>query len=289
VDLLLKHEEVKAVSFVGSTPIAEYVYKTATSLGKRAQTFGGAKNHCIVMPDANLEQVADALVGAAFGSAGERCMAISVVLAVGDSLADELNTLIKKRMQQLKIGRGTDSSNDMGPLITKEHHDKVSAYIDLGVEEGAQLIVDGRNFRLKNADAGFFIGASLFDHVQPKMRIYREEIFGPVLSIMRVNDLESAIKLINEHEYGNGTAIFTRDGYAARRFAHEVQVGMIGINIPIPVPVAYHSFGGWKRSFFGDIAMHGSEGVRFFTRIKTITQRWPSETREQSLFSMPTH
>lgn len=287
VDLLLAHPDVKAVSFVGSTPIAEYVYKTATSHGKRAQAFGGAKNHCVVMPDADVEQTADALVGAAYGSAGERCMAISVVVAVGDKLADELIAKIKPRVANLKIGAGTLAGIEMGPLVTQAHYDRVKSYIDLGVKEGAELVIDGRNYKSK--DGGFFMGASLFDKVKPNMRIYKEEIFGPVLSIARVPDLDAALKLVNEHEFGNGTAIFTRDGHAARKFANQVQVGMVGINIPIPVPVAYHSFGGWKRSLFGDIHMHGSEGVQFYTKLKTITQRWPKDEKIGAEFSMPKH
>ncbi len=287
VEILLTHPEIKAVSFVGSTAVAEHVYKTATAHGKRAQAFGGAKNHCVVMPDADLEQTVDAIVGAAYGSAGERCMAISVVIAVGDQLADQLVEKLIPRVQKLKIGAGTVPDVEMGPLVTQPHWERVKSYIDLGVTEGAKLVVDGRNFKVKGQESGFFMGGSLFDKVTLKMRIYKEEIFGPVLSIVRVPDFETALKTVNEHEYGNGTAIFTRDGNMARTFASKVQVGMIGINIPIPVPVAYHSFGGWKRSIFGDIPMHSAEGVRFYTKIKTITQRWP-KGKAGADFSIPT-
>ncbi len=285
VDALITHPEVKAVSFVGSTPIAEYVYKTGTAHGKRVQAFAGAKNHCIVMPDADIDQAVDAIVGAAYGSAGERCMAISVVIAVGDQLADALVNKIKHRVQTLKIGPGDQSGVEMGPLITQVHWDKVKSYVDLGVKEGADLVIDGRDFKMQQ---GFFMGACLFDHVKPAMRIYQEEIFGPVLSLVRVPDFETALNMVNEHEFGNGTAIYTRDGNTARTFATRVQVGMVGINIPIPVPVAYHSFGGWKRSMFGDITMHGPESIQFFTKLKTVTQRWLKNTKS-SEFIMPTH
>lgn len=288
VDLLLHHPDIKTISFVGSTPIAEYVYKTATSEGKRAQAFGGAKNHAVIMPDADLEHAADAIVGAAYGSAGERCMAITVAVAVGDKVADELIPKIKTRVDKLKMGSGTVPGMEMGPLITKAHWEKVKSYIDLGVQEGAELVIDGRHLKPMGLENGFFIGASLFDKVKPEMRIYKEEIFGPVLSIMRVPDFNTALKLVNEHEFGNGTAIFTNDGSVARTFANKVQVGMIGVNIPIPVPVAYHSFGGWKRSLFGDIHMHGQEGVQFYTKLKTITQRWLKDSNGSD-FSMPTH
>lgn len=285
VDSLLTHPDVKAISFVGSTPIAEYVYQQGTSHGKRAQAFGGAKNHAVVMSDADLDQTVDAILGAAYGSAGERCMAISVVIAVGDDVADALVKKLKPRISDLKIGAGVDEKSEMGPLVTKPHWDRVKSYIDLGVEEGADLVVDGRSFKLNN---GFFMGGCLFDHVKPDMRIYREEIFGPVLSIVRVPNFETALDLVNKHEYGNGTAIFTRDGNTARTFATKVQVGMVGINIPIPVPVAYHSFGGWKRSMFGDIHMHGPEAVMFYTKLKTITQRWLKNPKGTE-FSIPTH
>jgi malonate-semialdehyde dehydrogenase (acetylating)/methylmalonate-semialdehyde dehydrogenase len=285
VNALITHEDVKTVSFVGSTPIAEYIYKTATSFGKRVQAFAGAKNHCVVMPDADLDQAADAIVGAAYGSAGERCMAISVVVAIGDALADTLVAKIITRAKILKIGPGDKEGIEMGPLISKAHWDKVKSYIDLGIQEGAMLVVDGRDF---SAQQGYFMGASLFDHVQPTMRIYQEEIFGPVLSVVRVTDFQEALKLVNTHELGNGAAIYTRDGHAARTFVTNVQAGMVGINIPIPVPVAYHSFGGWKRSMFGDITMHGAESVQFFTKLKTVTQRWLKNSKGAE-FIMPTH
>lgn len=288
VDMFLKHHEVKAISFVGSTPVAEYVYKTGTSYGKRVQAFGGAKNHCVVMPDADLDQATDAIVGAAYGSAGERCMAISVVVAVGDSLADALVKKIAPRVKELKIGPGHLPEMEMGPLVTEAHWEKVKSYIDLGVKEGAELVVDGRNFKPKGYEKGFYQGGSLFDKVQPSMKIYQEEIFGPVLSIVRVPDFDTALKFINEHEFGNGTAIFTRDGNTARTFAQKVQVGMVGVNIPIPVPVAYHSFGGWKRSMFGDVHMFGPEGMQFYTKLKTITQRWLKNSKGAD-FGMPTH
>jgi len=288
VDALITHPDVKAVSFVGSTPIAEYVYKTATSHGKRVQAFGGAKNHCIVMPDADLDQAADAIIGAAYGSAGERCMAITVAVTVGDQVANELIEKIKPRVKELKIGPGNIADIEMGPLVTQAHWDRVKSYIDHGVDEGAELVVDGRDYKPKGHEKGFYMGASLFDKVKPDMKIYKEEIFGPVLCIVRAPDFNSALKLVNEHEFGNGTCIFTNDGNAARTFASKVQVGMIGINIPIPVPVAYHSFGGWKRSMFGDVHMHGPEGVQFYTKLKTVTQRW-FKSKKGADFTMPTH
>jgi len=288
VDLLLTHPDIKAVSFVGSTPVAEHVYQTASAHGKRTQAFGGAKNHCVVMPDADINQTVDAIVGAAYGSAGERCMAISVVVVVGDKLANDMIEKIKLRVSTLKIGPGTEPHVEMGPLITQAHWERVKFYIDLGIKEGADLVVDGRDYKSKEYPNGFYMGPSLFDKVTPAMRIYREEIFGPVLSIVRAADFDSALKLVNEHEYGNGTAIFTCDGNTARTFATKVQVGMVGVNVPIPVPVAYHSFGGWKRSLFGDIHMHGPEGVRFYTKLKTITQRW-LKNPTGSDFNMPTH
>ncbi len=271
VDALLTHPMVKAVSFVGSTAVAEYVYQTATHQGKRAQAFGGSKNHCIVMNDADLDQAAENITQAAFGCAGERCMAISVVLAM-DEIADELCHRLQKQLAKIKVGPGDNPETDMGPLITQEHLQKVRHYLDLGVAEGAKLIVDGRRSDLPAE--GFYLGSSLFDQVTASMRIYKEEIFGPVLCLLRVSDFATAIKLINEHEYGNGTAIFTRDGFTARTFAAEVQVGMVGINVPVPVPVAFHSFGGWKHSVFGDLDMYGAEGVQFYTKLKTVTQRW---------------
>jgi malonate-semialdehyde dehydrogenase (acetylating)/methylmalonate-semialdehyde dehydrogenase len=287
VDALLAHPMVQAVSFVGSTPIAEYVYREGTKHGKRVQALGGAKNHMIVMPDADLDQAADALVGAAYGSAGERCMAISIAVTVGNATADALVGKIEQRIQSLQMGDGMVEGSELGPLITKAHLERVTNYVQQGQTEGAQLDVDGRDNAL-NKDPGFFLGACLFDHVKPEMKIYREEIFGPVLGVVRVNNFETALQLVNEHEYGNGTSIFTRDGDTARDFAHRVQVGMVGINVPIPVPMAFHSFGGWKRSLFGDHAMHGPEGVRFYTRLKTVTSRWPTGIRTGVDTSMPT-
>ncbi len=288
VDALLHHPDIAAVSFVGSTPIARYIYATATSNGKRAQALGGAKNHMIVMPDADLDQAVDALMGAAYGSAGERCMAVSVAVPVGEKTADALIEKLIPKVRALKVGPGTDPEADMGPLVTKPHLDKVRGYIDAGVAEGADLLVDGRGLSLQGYEGGYFIGGSLFDHVTPEMSIYREEIFGPVLAVTRAPDYATAARLINEHEFGNGTAIFTRDGDAAREFAHQIQVGMVGINVPIPVPMAFHSFGGWKASLFGDHHMHGPEGVRFYTRLKTITTRWPTGIRAGADFVMPT-
>jgi malonate-semialdehyde dehydrogenase (acetylating)/methylmalonate-semialdehyde dehydrogenase len=286
VNSLLTDPRIMAVSFVGSTPIAEHVYLTASEHGKRVQALGGAKNHLVVLPDADMNQAADALIGAAYGSAGERCMAISVVVTVGDSAESLLEKLVP-RIEALKVGPGTDNNNDMGPMITAEHRDKVRSYIDLGEEEGATLIVDGRNHGIVKS-SGYFLGPTLFDHATPDMRIYKEEIFGPVLMISRVDTFDDAIKLINDHEYGNGTAIFTRDGDAAREFSSRIQVGMVGINVPIPVPLAFHSFGGWKRSLFGDSSIYGMEGVRFYTRLKTVTSRWPTGVCSGVNFSMPT-
>ncbi len=287
VDALLAHPTVQAVSFVGSTPIAEYVYREGTKHGKRVQALGGAKNHMIVMPDADLDQAADALVGAAYGSAGERCMAISVAVTVGSATADALIGKLETRIEKLQVGDGMKEGAELGPLVTKAHLERVTGYVQLGTEEGAQLVVDGRSHALTRGD-GFFLGACLFDHVKPEMRIYREEIFGPVLGIVRTNNFETALKLIDEHEYGNGTSIFTRDGDTARDFAHRVQAGMVGVNVPIPVPMAFHSFGGWKRSLFGDHSVHGPEGVRFYTRLKTVTSRWPTGIRTGVDTSMPT-
>jgi len=287
VDGILEHPEIKAVSFVGSTPIAEYVYAQGTSHGKRVQALGGAKNHMIVMPDADLDQAADALVGAAYGSAGERCMAISVAVAVGNSTADNLIAKLTPRISALSVAPGTEPGAELGPLVTGAHLDRVKGYVALGETEGAELVVDGRATALPRGE-GFFLGACLFDHVKPEMRIYKEEIFGPVLAIVRAKDFATAIGLINEHEFGNGTSIFTRDGDTARAFAHSVQAGMVGINVPIPVPMAFHSFGGWKRSLFGDHAVHGVEGVRFYTRLKTITARWPTGIRVGVDTTMPT-
>ena len=288
VDAILVHPDIKAVSFVGSTPIAEYVYRTGTAHGKRVQALGGAKNHMVVMPDADMDKAADALMGAGYGSAGERCMAISVAVPVGEDTANRLVETLAPRVRALKIGPATDPDAEMGPLVTKEHLAKVLGYIDIGVKEGAELTVDGRGFKLQGYENGYFVGGTLFDRVRPDMRIYKEEIFGPVLSVLRADTYEEAVGLINAHEFGNGTAIFTRDGDAARSFADKIEVGMVGINVPIPVPVAYHSFGGWKRSLFGDHAIYGPEGLRFYTRLKTITARWPTGIRAGVDTSMPT-
>src|SRR3954454_13363593 len=287
VDALLHHPDVAAVSFVGSTAIAQYIYATAAQSGKRVQALGGAKNHMVVMPDADLDQATDALMGAAYGSAGERCMAVSVAVAVGGA-GDRLMDKLVPRVRALKVGPGNDPEAEMGPLVTGQHLSKVRSYVDLGVEEGAKLVVDGRSLKLQGYENGFFLGGCLFDNVTADMRIYKEEIFGPVLSVVRVPDYASAVKLVNEHEYGNGTAIFTRDGDAARDFASKIKVGMVGVNVPIPVPMAFNSFGGWTRSLFGDHHMHGPEGIRFYTRLKTITSRWPAGIRAGAEFVMPT-
>ena len=290
VDALLDHPKVRAVSFVGSTPIAQYIYARGTANGKRVQALGGAKNHMIVMPDADIEKAADALIGAGYGAAGERCMAISVAVAVGDATADALVAKLAPKVRALRVGEGMDAQVEMGPVITAQHRDKITAYSEDGISAGAKLVVDGRGHRVAGCEQGFFLGGSLFDRVTPDMRIYQEEIFGPVLCVVRVPDFASALTLVNDHEYGNGTAIFTRDGQVAREFAHRVQVGMIGINVPIPVPMAFHSFGGWKRSLFGDHHAHGPEGVRFYTRQKAVTQRWlASEGSRGPEFAMPTH
>ena len=285
VDALLDEPRVQALSFVGSTPIAEYIYARGSANGKRVQALGGAKNHMVVLPDADLDGTVSALLGAGYGSAGERCMAISVAVCVGDATADALVATLAPKVAALKIGPGCQDP-EMGPLVTGAHRDKVRGYVDAGVAEGADLVVDGRGHVVDGHADGFFLGGCLFDQVTPDMRIYREEIFGPVLCVMRVPDLEAALRLVNEHEYGNGTAVFTRDGGAAREFAHRVQAGMVGINVPIPVPMAFHSFGGWKRSIFGPLHVHGPDGVRFYTRLKTITARWP-ETHAAE-FVMPT-
>ena len=287
VDTLLTDKRVQAISFVGSTPIAEYIYTTGTANGKRVQALGGAKNHLVVMPDADLDQVADALIGAGFGSAGERCMAITVAVAVG-GVGEALVEKLAKKARTIRVGQGVDENADMGPLVTPQHYAKVKSYVDSGVAEGAKLVVDGRDFKLPGFDNGFFIGPCLFDHVTPDMTIYKEEIFGPVLSVMHVSDFETALQLVNDHEYGNGTAIFTRDGGVARAFSRRVQAGMVGVNVPIPVPIAFHSFGGWKRSLFGDHHIYGPEGVRFYTRLKTTTTRWPTGTQLSTEFVMPT-
>jgi malonate-semialdehyde dehydrogenase (acetylating) / methylmalonate-semialdehyde dehydrogenase len=287
VDTLLTDPRVAAVSFVGSTPVAEYIYRTASAHGKRVQALGGAKNHMVVLPDADLRNAASALVGAAYGSAGERCMAISVAVAVG-AAGDALVAEVKRQLADLKVAPGTVERADMGPLVTREHLERVRGYVDLGVEEGAELVVDGRNLRVTGHEQGYYLGPCLFDHVEPAMRIYREEIFGPVLCVLRVPDFESAVELVNTHEFGNGVAIFTASGEAARTFTQRVQVGMVGVNVPIPVPMAFHSFGGWKRSLFGPLHVHGPDGVRFYTRLKTVTARWPTAGREGAQFVMPT-
>lgn len=291
VDVLLTDSRVQAVSFVGSTPIAEYIYNTASAHGKRCQALGGAKNHCILMPDADMAMATNAIMGAAFGAAGERCMALSVVVAVGDNTADTLCSQLEQQIATLRVGPGLghQPENEMGPLISHAHRAKVLGYIDSGEAQGAQLRVDGRGLKVAGNEEGYFVGPTLFDHVTPEMTIYKEEIFGPVLSVVRAADYQSALNLINQHEYGNGTAIFTRDGGTARRFCEEVQVGMVGVNVPIPVPMAFHSFGGWKRSIFGPLNVHGQDGVRFYTRMKTITARWPESHHQQgAAFSMPT-
>jgi malonate-semialdehyde dehydrogenase (acetylating) / methylmalonate-semialdehyde dehydrogenase len=288
VDTLLDDRRVQAISFVGSTPIAEYIYSKGCAAGKRVQALGGAKNHAVVMPDADIDNAVNALMGAAYGSCGERCMAIPIVVAIGDETADKVIAGLKVAIGKMKVGPGSNASNDMGPLVTKPHFEKVKGYIEQGVKEGATLVVDGRNIKVPGHENGFFLGACLFDNVKPEMVTYREEIFGPVLGVMRVKTLEEAMKLINDHEYGNGTCIFTRDGEAARYFTDHIQVGMVGVNVPLPVPVAYHSFGGWKRSLFGDLHAYGPDAVRFYTRKKAITQRWPSTgVREGAVFSFP--
>ncbi|MEH6626028.1 MAG: CoA-acylating methylmalonate-semialdehyde dehydrogenase [Motiliproteus sp.] len=289
VDTLLTDERVKAVSFVGSTPIAEYIYTTANANGKRCQALGGAKNHAIVMPDADMDNAVNQLLGAAFGSSGERCMALSVAVAVGDDAADALVAKMSEAMKNLKVGAFCDSANDFGPVITKAHQEKVLGYINSAEQQGAEVVVDGRNPEVSGYANGFFVGGTLIDKVTPEMVSYKEEIFGPVLQVVRVNSMQDAMNLIDDHEYGNGTCIFTRDGEAARYFSDNIQVGMVGINVPLPVPVAYHSFGGWKRSLFGDLHAYGPDAVRFYTKRKTITQRWPSAgVREGVTFSMPT-
>ncbi|MFF1903427.1 CoA-acylating methylmalonate-semialdehyde dehydrogenase [Kitasatospora sp. NPDC058218] len=288
VDTLLDDPRVQALGFVGSTPIAEYVYATAAARGKRAQCFGGAKNHMIVMPDADLDQAADALIGAGYGSAGERCMAISVAVPVGEETADALVAKLTERIAALKVGASHDPEAEFGPLVSQDALDRVRGFLDLGVEEGAELVVDGRGLTVPGYEDGYFLGATLFDRVTPGMRIYREEIFGPVLCVVRAADYEEALRLPSEHEFGNGVAIFTRDGDTARDFTRRVNTGMIGVNVPIPVPVAYHTFGGWKRSGFGDLNQHGPDSVRFYTRTKTVTSRWPSGVKEGASFTIPT-
>jgi len=287
VDTLLTDPRVSAVSFVGSTAVARHVFATGSVQGKRVQALGGAKNHMVVMPDADIEVAAEALMGAAYGSAGERCMAISVAVPVTDRTASELIEAMTPRIRKLKIGPSTDNSSEMGPLVTREHRDKVRSYVDLGVKEGASLVVDGRGFKVAEQPDGFFLGGSLFDKVRPEMRIYKEEIFGPVLSVVRAKNFDEALALPSDHEYGNGVAIFTRNGDVARNFTHKVNCGMVGINVPIPVPLSFHSFGGWKHSIFGDMNQHGPEGVRFYTRIKTVTARWREGVNPGANFGMP--
>ena len=287
VDALINNKNVVAMSFVGSTPVAKYIYENCAKNEKRVQALGGAKNHCVVMPDCDLDQAVNGLMGAAYGSAGERCMAQSVAVAVGN-IGDKLVEKLSKKVESLKVGQGMDKKSEMGPLVTKEHLEKVKKYVDIGEKEGANLIVDGRNLKLQGYENGYYMGGCLFDNVKKDMRIYKEEIFGPVLSIVRAKDFDEALKLVNDHEFGNGVSIFTRDGDSGRTFSHKAKIGMIGINIPIPVPMAFHSFGGWKRSLFGDQHMHGPEGVRFYTKLKTITSKWPSGLRSDPEFVMPT-
>jgi malonate-semialdehyde dehydrogenase (acetylating)/methylmalonate-semialdehyde dehydrogenase len=287
VDGLLHHPDVRALSFVGSTPIAQYIYETAAHHGKRVQALGGAKNHMVVMPDADIEQAVDALIGSAYGSAGERCMAISVAVLVGD-VGDRIVPLLAERARALKVKNGMELDAEMGPIVTREARDRIENYIGIGLAEGAQLVVDGRGHVVKGCEGGFFTGGTLFDHVKPSMRIYKEEIFGPVLACMRAKDFGEAVQWVNDHEFGNGVACFTSDGGVAREFARRIQVGMVGINVPIPVPMAWHGFGGWKRSLFGDMHAYGEEGVRFYTKQKSVMQRWPDSTPKGAEFAMPT-
>ncbi|MBM3562141.1 MAG: CoA-acylating methylmalonate-semialdehyde dehydrogenase [Alphaproteobacteria bacterium] len=288
VDALLEAPEVKAIGFVGSTPVAEYVYAHGAAQGKRVQCFGGAKNHMVIMPDADMDQAVDALVGAAYGSGGERCMAISVAVPVGEETAAALVARLEPRVENLRVGPSTDPSADFGPLITRAHLERVKDYVALGAKEGAKLRVDGRGFKMQGYENGFYMGGCLFDEVKPEMRIYKEEIFGPVLSIVRAQGFDEALSLANNHECGNGVAIFTRDGDAAREFASRVEVGMVGVNVPIPTPLAYYTFGGWKRSMFGDLNQHGPDAIRFYTKTKTVASRWPGGIREGASFVMPT-
>jgi malonate-semialdehyde dehydrogenase (acetylating)/methylmalonate-semialdehyde dehydrogenase len=288
VDAILAHPDIQAVGFVGSSAIAHYVYKTGTAHGKRVQCFGGAKNHMIVMPDADMNQAVDALIGAGYGSAGERCMAISVAVPVGEGTADKLVERLCPRVESLKVAPYTDEKADFGPLVTKEALGRVKSYVQTGIDEGAELVVDGRNFVMQGYENGFFMGGCLFDRVKPEMRIYKEEIFGPVLTVVRAHDYEEGLALASDHEYGNGVAIYTRDGDAARDFASRVNVGMVGVNVPLPVPLAYHTFGGWKKSIFGDLNQHGPDSVRFYTKTKTVTSRWPSGVKEGAEFAIPT-
>ncbi len=288
VDAILQDPDIKAVGFVGSSSIAEYIYQGCAATGKRAQCFGGAKNHAIIMPDADLDQTVDALIGAGYGSAGERCMAISVAVPVGQATADRLMEKLVPRVEALRVGPSTDLTADYGPLVTRDALERVKGYVQAGIDEGAKLVVDGRDFKLQGYENGFYMGGCLFDHVTPDMKIYKEEIFGPVLSVVRAKDYDEALRLPSEHEYGNGVAIFTRDGDAARDFAAKVNVGMVGINVPIPVPIAYYTFGGWKRSGYGDLNQHGPDSIRFYTKTKTVTSRWPSGVKEGAEFVIPT-
>ncbi len=288
VDLILNSHEISSISFVGSTPVAKYIYETSAKNGKRVQALGGAKNHLVVMPDANLNQAVDGIIGAGYGSAGERCMAVSVAVAVGE-IADELVENIKNKASRLKIAPWTDKDSDMGPVISKEHKEKIENYISVGINEGAKLIEDGRNYKIQGYENGYFIGPTLFDNVTKDMRIYKEEIFGPVVSVVRVKNYEEALSLINDHPYGNGTSIYTSDGEISRNFTTNAEIGMVGVNVPIPVPMAFHSFGGWKQSLFGDHAMHGMEGIHFFTKLKTVTSRWPKSIKSGPEFVLPTN
>ena len=286
VDLIIKSNLISSISFVGSTPVAKYIYEESAKNFKRVQALGGAKNHLVVMPDANLEQAVDGIIGAAYGSAGERCMAVSVAVAVGD-IADELVSKINTSAQNLNVAPWTDETSDMGPVISKEHKNKIESYIQSGLDEGAKLLLDGRNYKIQGYENGFFVGPTLFDHVSNEMHIYKEEIFGPVLSVVRVKDYNEALDLVNKHEFGNGTSIYTSDGEISRDFSTKVQIGMVGVNVPIPVPMAFHSFGGWKNSLFGDHAMHGKEGINFYTKLKTVTSRWPKSIKSGPEFVMP--
>ena len=288
VNMILEEKSIASVSFVGSTPVAKYIYEKSASYGKRVQALGGAKNHLIVMPDANLNQAVDGIMGAAYGSAGERCMAVSVAVAVGD-IADKLVTKISNKAQTLKVSPWTDLKSDMGPVISSEHKEKILNYIDIGVREGAKLVLDGRNIKIQGYENGYFVGPTLFDNVKKNMKIYEEEIFGPVLSIIRAENYEEALRLVNAHKFGNGTSIYTSDGEISRHFTMNAKIGMVGVNVPIPVPMAFHSFGGWKHSLFGDHAMHGMEGVRFYTKLKTVTSRWPQSIKSGPEFVMPTN
>ncbi len=288
VDLILESNEISSISFVGSTNVAKYIYKKSSSSGKRVQALGGAKNHLVVMPDANIDQAVDGIIGAAYGSAGERCMAVSVAVAVGD-VADELVNKIQNKAETLKVAPWTDKTSEMGPLISKEHLENVEKHIANGIKEGAKLIIDGRNIKIQGYENGYFLGATLFDHVTKNMSIYKQEIFGPVLSVVRAKNYQEALDLVNNHEYGNGSSIYTSDGETSRHFTTNTKIGMVGVNVPIPVPMAFHSFGGWKQSLFGDHSMHGIEGVRFFTKLKTVTSRWPKSIQSGPEFVMPTN